>query len=174
MPEKNQEHRRWWQEPMLWLIIALPLSSVIAGFITAWLAASDPDPLVKDDYQKKGFVLQQSEARAAQAAAVALAATIEAQQTGITVRLSGRLESYPERLILTLVHPTREEQDRSLTLEASAPGVYASALPPLSVGRRQLILEPEDRHWRLDGQWEAPFLGRITLVSAAGAASPGP
>ena len=35
-----------WRNPMVWLVVALPLSAVIAGFITLWIAAHGADPLV--------------------------------------------------------------------------------------------------------------------------------
>ncbi|HRK37493.1 MAG TPA: FixH family protein [Burkholderiaceae bacterium] len=50
----------WWKEPYVWLIIGGPAIVVVAGIYTAFLAASNPDPLVD-----KNAVLQ---ARAAAAA----------------------------------------------------------------------------------------------------------
>jgi hypothetical protein len=35
-----------WRNPMVWLVVGLPLSAVIAGFITLWIAAHGADPLV--------------------------------------------------------------------------------------------------------------------------------
>ncbi len=159
-------HPPWWKEPMVWLIISLPLTAVIAGFITFWLAAREPDPLVKDDYYKQGLAMHQSEERTAHAAAAGLSAAFEAHRERITVRLSGNLERYPERIILTVVHPTRVDQDQSLTLAASGNGLYEAELPLLSAGQRQVILEPEDRYWRLNGHWMAPFAGQFVLGSA--------
>lgn len=35
-----------WRNPMVWLVVGLPLAAVVAGFITLWIAAHDADPLV--------------------------------------------------------------------------------------------------------------------------------
>lgn len=39
----------WYRQFWPWFIIALPASAVVAGFITLWLAVSNPDHLVVDD-----------------------------------------------------------------------------------------------------------------------------
>ncbi len=43
------EPRPWYREPWPWVLIALPLLAVVAGFATLWLALSNPDYLVVDD-----------------------------------------------------------------------------------------------------------------------------
>ncbi len=40
------DHSSPWRNPMVWLVVALPLAAVIAGFITLWLAVHGADPLV--------------------------------------------------------------------------------------------------------------------------------
>jgi len=35
--------RPWHREPMVWLTIAIPAATVVAGFVTLWLAMSHPD-----------------------------------------------------------------------------------------------------------------------------------
>jgi hypothetical protein len=37
---------RWYHEPLMWLVVAIPLATVVAGFTTLWLAMSRPDPVV--------------------------------------------------------------------------------------------------------------------------------
>ncbi len=37
----------WWRVRMVWLVLALPLSAVVAGTTTAVIALSDPDPVVR-------------------------------------------------------------------------------------------------------------------------------
>lgn len=41
--------RPWWREPMMWLVIGGPLAVVVAGCITAAIAISAPDPVLKPD-----------------------------------------------------------------------------------------------------------------------------
>ena len=44
----------WYSQFWPWFIIALPVSAVIASFISLWLAVSNPDQLVvtDDEYRK--------------------------------------------------------------------------------------------------------------------------
>jgi len=51
--EIRAEIRPWYREPWPWVLIAIPLLTVIASAITLWLAVSRPDYLVigPEDYQ---------------------------------------------------------------------------------------------------------------------------
>lgn len=55
----------WWRHGHVWLVIAGPVIVVIAGFVTLSLALRTPDPLVAEDYYRKGIeinkTLQQQE-----------------------------------------------------------------------------------------------------------------
>lgn len=44
----------WWKFGHVWLVIAGPCVVVVAGFVTAWLAMSSPDPLLAEDYYRRG------------------------------------------------------------------------------------------------------------------------
>lgn len=48
------EVRPWYREPWPWVLIAIPLLTVIASGITFWLAVSHPDYLVVEppEYQE--------------------------------------------------------------------------------------------------------------------------
>lgn len=35
--------KRWYHEPLMWLVLGLPASAVVAGFITLALAIKNPD-----------------------------------------------------------------------------------------------------------------------------------
>mgnify|MGYP003335724074 CR=1 FL=1 len=39
---------RWYQEPLMGLVVGIPLATVVAGFTTLWLAVSRPDPVVAE------------------------------------------------------------------------------------------------------------------------------
>jgi uncharacterized protein len=52
----------WWQFGYLWLVIAGPLCVVIASFVTFYLAWSNPDPVVSQNYYLEGLQINQSPA----------------------------------------------------------------------------------------------------------------
>ncbi|QDL54821.1 FixH family protein [Rhodoferax aquaticus] len=47
--------RPWWQFGHVWLVISGPLTVVIASFFTFYLAAVGTDPVVDEDYYRKGI-----------------------------------------------------------------------------------------------------------------------
>ncbi len=165
MPNANcpANPTRWWREPWPWFLMALPLSAVVAGTITFWLAARDPDPLVTEDYYKEGLAIHQVLERDARAGELGIEAVLSAGDGRLALELGGRIAALPAALRLFLTHPTRAGQDLVLTLHPDADGVYRAQLPALSAGKRRVSLEPEDRGWRLTGQWEAPFIGQLKL-----------
>lgn len=163
----NPEKSHWWQEPMVWLIIGLPLSAVVASLFTWWIAADGADPLVAEDYYKQGMAITQTLDKEARAASLGLGMQLRVEGGELRGHLHGRLDSYPDRLLLTLVHPTRDERDVDIVLIATDQGEYRAPLPLLPAGQRRLILQPEDRQWRLTGRVSLPLAQPVSLGSLA-------
>lgn len=160
--------RPWWKEPMVWLIAGLPATAVVASFTSYFIAAHDPDSLVKDDYRKDGFAVVAAASAADQAAAaLGLSARLTARNGQMELVLRGHLAAKPKRLTLSIVHPTQEKQDIHILLDHAHELSYIAPAPDLGSGKRTLVLEPEDRAWRITGQWMAPFSGMTELVTAA-------
>jgi hypothetical protein len=51
MPLPADHSLPWYKEPWPWVVIAIPGSAVIMGFITLYLALSNPDHLVVEQEQ---------------------------------------------------------------------------------------------------------------------------
>ena len=47
--DRNEVHPPWYRQFWPWVLIAIPLLTVIASGFTFWLAVSNPDYLVVDD-----------------------------------------------------------------------------------------------------------------------------
>lgn len=50
----------WWKFGHVWLVIAGPAVVVVASFITLYLAVTRPDPLVTEDYYRKGIEINKT------------------------------------------------------------------------------------------------------------------
>jgi hypothetical protein len=50
----------WWKFGHVWLVIAGPAVVVIASVITFYLAASGKDPVVDEDYYRKGIEINKT------------------------------------------------------------------------------------------------------------------
>lgn len=146
------ETRRWYREPWVWLLIALPMSAVIGGMITIYLAVTSSDGLVVDDYYKRGKTINLELARDQAAARYELEALvrIDSQSGQVNVKLDSRDHLQPEYVRLLLLHPTRAGYDQHVMLEPDGEGVYRGAVSPVSPASWHVQLETDD--WRLAGR----------------------
>lgn len=159
----NKSSAPWYRQGWPWFIIALPAIAVIAGTITAVIAFRTFDGMVVDDYYKEGKAIMQTLGRVERAHELGLAAHLSIRSDFIRVELSApSVESVPARIILTVIHPTRDGADQELVLD-SVQGVYAGPLLPLSTGRWLFQIEDESRSWRMNGAAYLPTETEIRI-----------
>lgn len=53
----------WWKYGHVWLVIAGPAVVVVAGLVTAWLAMRSPDPVLAQDYYRRGVEINKTLAK---------------------------------------------------------------------------------------------------------------
>lgn len=66
--------RPWWAHGHVWMLIAGPAAVVVAGFATLWIAVRNPDPVVAEDYYRRGIEINQTLAHPEKSLAPAQAA----------------------------------------------------------------------------------------------------
>lgn len=163
----TRSERPWYTEPWPWILASFPLAAVIGGLITAWIAVKTDDGLVEDDYYKHGLAINQTLGRDKEAGSLHLSATLSAQANGqtISLRLTGALPRYPERLKLRILHPTRAGRDQSVALTRTGQETYTGKGVSLTAGRWDLVLEDDARTWRLLGAWKVPQAREVRLMA---------
>ena len=72
----------WWKFGHVWLVIAGPALVVVAGFVTLYLALRYPDPVITEDYYRKGLEINQTLANPSASLAPAVQGRNHAQ-TGV-------------------------------------------------------------------------------------------
>ena len=161
MSAANSPIRNWKREPLVWMLIAIPLSAVIMGVVMITLAIQSHSGLVVDDYYKKGKQINRVLARDQLAYELGLAATFSIDAvSGIKIRFDPGVSVIPgERIELKLVHATRPGLDQQLYFDFKDSGIKDSRLleSPLELpgrGRWNLILQTPD--WRLTGSLQHP------------------
>jgi hypothetical protein len=152
----------WWKERMVWLIIALPLSAVLAGIATVLIASHDPDAMVNTEYVKEGMTVSAPRSALDKAASMGLSGTVSYSTGVLTLQLAGQ-SALPQTLELALVHPTQAKLDQQIPLTVIGQGTYQAQIDLTGQGKRQLILTPPDKTWRLEGVWHAPFHEETSL-----------
>jgi hypothetical protein len=53
----------WWKYGHVWLVIAGPAIVVVAALVTAWIAMRHPDPVLAEDYYRRGVEINQTMAK---------------------------------------------------------------------------------------------------------------
>lgn len=158
---------------MVWMVIGIPLASVIMGVIMITLAFHDRDGLVVDDYYKEGLEINQTLERDARAGTLGLTAAVRFDSTGnrVTLSLSGTPSfRAPDRIKLAFYHATREDQDRILSLRRDPAGVYSGPLPRLPAGR--WYVSAETPQWRLIREVWLPGKNGFTITAQGPGSAP--
>jgi hypothetical protein len=136
-----------WREPLVWLVFGIPGLTIVAGFVTWWIAAQRADSNVVEDYYKQGLAINRSLERESHARTRGLVADVSLHGTNdLRVRLSGAGEM-PSSITVLMVHPVRAEQDRRLRLDRQPDGSYRTVSPLVGPGTWSLAVETPD--WRL-------------------------
>ncbi len=145
--------RPWFREPLLWLVIAIPALTVVAGLSTVLIAYRGADAPVADEVRKEGLAIHQDPTRDRAARAAGVSATLALGDGQVHVTLASGHASLPNSLVVLLSHSTRAEQDQMVSLSSSGDGRYAGSLPPLASGHWFVEITPANRAWRLTGEF---------------------
>lgn len=162
----------WYRQFWPWFLIALPATAVIASIATLIIAMKNPDGLVVDDYYKEGLAINQTLARDRHARFLGLHAEGGIGPGGqVQLVLQGKQPQPAQRLRLSLLHPTRADQDQVIGLELShtSPARFRGEFESVpGVGHWHVLLEPESGHWRLTGRMASSGDGRLQLEPVGG------
>lgn len=183
---------KWYRQFWPWFLIALPLSVVIAGFCTLYIALQHPHSMVDDQYYQQGLAINRSLDQDRHAAELGISAevlfTVSSTAPQVMVRLSG--SDYPQALSLQLLHPVSQALDQTLRLKATEPRHYSARLNDHYQQGYYLRLQPAGlgtsgkpagktaatNNWRLNGRVD--FSGgadiAVYLVSASTSPTPTP
>lgn len=155
----------WYKHRWPWLLMMGPFAVVIAGSITMWIAVTQQDALVVDDYYKQGKAINQDLRR--DRVATDLGVQFSAHYDTPTRMLSGSVSNKAKQAIgklsVRLIHATIPEKDIVLLVQPDKAGDFSVALPMLDLGRWQVLVENEKRDWRLNGIWTWPAQHSIAI-----------
>lgn len=143
------------REPMVWLVIALPLAVVIAGFVTLYVSIRSGNEDAVRDPVRRTAQIQTAELGADEAARrLGLSAVLSLRERDVAVLPVAGSFDRAQPLKLVLAHPVQAAQDRELTLAPVATGWSAPAT--IDAGHDWNIeLSGGDPAWRLRGRLKA-------------------
>lgn len=148
----------WYKHRWPWLLMMGPFAVVIAGCITMWIAVTQQDALVVDDYYKQGKAINQDlrRDRVATDLGVQFSAHYDTPTGMLSGSVSNKAKQATGKLSVRLIHATIPEKDIVLLVQPDEVGDFSVALPMLDLGRWQVLVENEKRDWRLNGIWTWP------------------
>jgi uncharacterized protein len=165
----NQPHlRSWKQEPLVWMLIAIPGSAVIMGIVLITLALQSETGLVVDDYYKQGKEINRVLRRDIKAAQLRLVANlIFDHKTGmVKISLDSKLYQYSgEAIFLKILNATRAGLDQSIELTPIGNHHFLNHTIPLKNGKWYVQLGTDD--WRLTGSILVPSATQLTLATGS-------
>ncbi len=159
----NPATKPWYREPWPWLLMIMPVTAVIAGSLTWWLAMKSADGLVVGDYYKEGLAINQVLARDEWAREQGLTAHLDVVNGQLRLSLQAKSQISPKLLSVKFTHPTHEGRDHTVILHLDGNGLYIAPLPAMPVGKWHVQIEEPQGKWRLTGVIHTPFTESITV-----------
>lgn len=175
----------WYKQFWPWVLIALPLISVVAGLSTLYIAVVNQDDLVIEKWRKDGKAIHSVNTGLRAASDFGLSGTVKIDDiTGeifltLLTQLAQDISAervnfhYPEALLLKIVHPTLAARDQYLSLSNTTAHAYRGQLDQLINGSRSLYLSDVEESWQIKFKMNFPdqqalnFSARPTASSRA-------
>lgn len=148
-PSTNPQQRSFWRTPVAWLVIALPLASIIAGVGLVIIAVrSGGADVVTDKVQRVSQIQTTDLGPDQRALAMKLSAVLRIDKQGIEViPVTGDFNRQAP-LELRVLHPTLAQADQTLRLAPGGQGWRVETQVDESHDWN-LQLAPADGSWRL-------------------------
>ncbi len=154
----------WYHQPLVWMLILIPLSAVLGGISMIYLAITTDDGLVNDDYYRYGKQINLVLERDIEAKKLGLNAQFEfsLENGTVSVKLDGNKITLPESISLSMLHATRANHDQHVTLLLTPNNNYHGLIEKLIPGKWYVQLHTED--WRLSSELIHPGQNKIELA----------
>lgn len=156
----NTDKKPWHREPMVWMVIVIPASAIVAGAVMLWLAIETYDGLVVDDYYKEGKEINRRFERDRRADELGFRGQIILDPANNRVQMnlaSGEGIDLPSEVDASFLHTTRAGYDEKIILRHQGSGVFLGQFDaPLERGSWKVQIGNKD--WRI--------IGRLTIPSA--------
>ena len=156
----------FYKNPTLWLVVLLPLTTVIVGIAFVIFSIISYDGVVEDDYYKKGKQINRAIERDEVANHYGLSTNIEIdnEKKILSLRLDAQQQiEFPEQLKLKFIHRTVSDQDIELQVVRNSVNDYLAVWPGLPEGLWRIELSTPK--WRLRGKISYPDQNQIILLT---------
>lgn len=144
-----ESQRPWYKEPYVWMLIGIPLSSVIVGTFFITISVINKDTLVRDNYYKDGLAYNQELQWDKKAKALDIRLEMQVNGNELHLQVINSRQVLPSTLKVTLGHPTIPTKDRESHLQLTTDKRYIGFIEPTEDGRYYLLIESLEQQWRI-------------------------
>ena len=148
----------WYRQRWPWLLMLGPALVIVGGVNLGYVAYTQQDAMVVDDYYKQGKAINQDlrRDRVASALGLAFAAQYDARSEQLSGSITSHGKAHTTPFRLHLAHATQPQKDIVQDVVPDAQGRFSVALPLLERSRWQVVVEGTPREWRLAATWRWP------------------
>lgn len=150
MLDNHASEEPWYKQFWPWFLIFLPLSAVVAGITTIFIAQNNAVALVSDNYYKDGLAINQN--KLLEKNAIELGITADLLVTNgssiCTIQLTGK-HNNPSEITLTLLHPTLANLDQKIQLPKISNNVYQLDCTLPIKGKWYISITNPTRTWKI-------------------------
>lgn len=149
----------WTKNPMVWMIIFLPLTAVVAGFYTLYIAVESNDGMVDDNYYQHGLAINKKLdlEHIALAKGISGFISLNSDDGNLQVRFSQELPvPFKSTVTFKLIHRTLAGHDQKVNLSYNnETKLYTAKLRPLPKegGLWRFQIKADD--WELNQQFDS-------------------
>ncbi|MFT4928690.1 MAG: hypothetical protein ACI8WB_004810 [Phenylobacterium sp.] len=144
-------NKPWYQHKMVWLVIGLPLTSVIVGIAFVITAVRGGDDVVKDNYYKEGKAINRQFEEDEQAQQQAISAVVNFDPQTQKMRMT-LMSVSPPFIRFSLFHTAKQAYDLSGALAKVSDAVDGKG----GIYQYQFT---QEQATRLNGQWYLEIKG---------------
>lgn len=161
---KSKDQVVWYKQFWPWFLIIVPLTSMVLSFTMMYLAFTNEDSMVIDDYYKegKGINVQLQKIQKAKDLHINTSVLINLQNIELTF-VSGE-PSNGQAIILDFYHATQEHKDFTVSLFKDAKGIYRAPIDADITGKWKISLHPFEQSWKIQKTISLPRASKFELA----------
>lgn len=138
----------WYKQFWPWVLIGIPVGTIIACGFTIYLAIVSADGVVVDDYYNEGKAINLSKERDERAATMGLSAQLVRDDDN-AIRVMFNQSIKEKSLIANFSHATQDQRDLTIALVPASDRAFDAVLETLPPGKWYVQIAPSIGDWRL-------------------------